>query len=115
MLSLIGKWKFWGVRGANIIPAMDWASAGYNGWPATTPPAGDRSNCLPTCPHPNVFPSFTVRWVPHLNSFIPKLFGIPLYRGPRRARQATVRPGYLSIGEIEDEGGIIRPGPGPKY
>ncbi len=69
MLRLIKEYKGWGLLGANISTAEGWASAGYNGWPAGgIAPAGDRSNCSPTCPtSPNLILPFDIRWCPYFD------------------------------------------------
>ncbi len=53
-----------GTPSANFGPSKDWAIAGYNGWPGTAAPAGDRNTCKPTCPTPYGGAAFTVNWVP---------------------------------------------------
>jgi hypothetical protein len=51
----------------NYTQSLEWAIAGYNGWPAGgTPPKGDRSNCSPVCPTAYSGPDFQVNWCPIL-------------------------------------------------
>lgn len=55
-------------KGANLPTALQWAKAGYSGWPSGgTPSPGDRPKCKPLCPLPYKGPSFRVRWCPHQN------------------------------------------------
>lgn len=64
MLSLIALYK---KTAHNFTESQQWAGAGYDGWPSGgTPPAGDRSNCSPTCPKPLDI-DLKIRWCPHLN------------------------------------------------
>ena len=70
MKTLIDLYKGSGISGlatpsGNFKPALSWAYAGYDGWPSGgTPPAGDRNNCKPMCPHP--YPDdFDIHWYPH--------------------------------------------------
>jgi Domain of unknown function (DUF4157) len=55
---------------ADYSGAMNWAQAGYDGWPGVASPAGDRNDCAPTCPTPlgptANLPSatFDFNWVP---------------------------------------------------
>jgi hypothetical protein len=69
MLNLIDLYKGTGPLGlstpsANFGPSREWSKAGYHGWPATASPAGDRSNCSPTCPTPYKGMRFIINWVP---------------------------------------------------
>ena len=55
-----------GTPSPNYGPSRDWAIAGYNGWLAGgAPPAGDRNNCIPSCPTAYAGSAFNVNWVPH--------------------------------------------------
>ena len=55
---------------ADYDAAVDWADAGFDGWPAAGTPAGDRTNCAATCPTPygptahNAATSFDFHWYP---------------------------------------------------
>lgn len=42
----------WGGMDPDYESAKRWAQAGYDGWPASATPAGDRNNCSPSCPVP---------------------------------------------------------------
>jgi hypothetical protein len=69
MLKWVDKYKGTGFSGlstpsANFAASQIWSRAGYAGWSAASTPAGDRSNCLPTCPTAYTGSSFTVHWVP---------------------------------------------------
>jgi len=50
--------------------ALQWADAGFDGWPGTTTPAGDRTNCTATCPTAyaptanNKSTAFDFHWAP---------------------------------------------------
>jgi len=71
MLDLINKYKGTGFTGlatpvANFIPSQNWARSGYRGWPAAAQPAGDRTNCSPTCPLPYSGRAFIVHWYPRM-------------------------------------------------
>jgi outer membrane protein OmpA-like peptidoglycan-associated protein len=46
----------------NFVASTQWADAGYNGWPGSASPAGDRNACGPTCPTPFTGPAFNVAW-----------------------------------------------------
>jgi hypothetical protein len=69
MLELINKYKGTGSPGLpprapvpDFIPSQDWAKAGYRGWPSSAAPAGDRSNCSPSCATPYSGTGFVVHW-----------------------------------------------------
>jgi hypothetical protein len=71
MLTLIDEYKGSGFTGlqtpsANLKESEAWATAGFFGWPggSASPPAGDRSNCVPTCPAAYKGGAFRVHWVP---------------------------------------------------
>ncbi len=69
MLDWINIYKGTGWLGlstpsANFVPSKNWAGAGYDGWPSTTTPAGDRNTCSPTCPTAYSGSAFRVTWVP---------------------------------------------------
>ncbi|MCX9088553.1 MAG: DUF4157 domain-containing protein [Candidatus Methanoperedens sp.] len=49
----------------NFGPSQEWAIAGYNLWPASSTPIGDRNNCAPNCPTSYAGAAFTVHWIPH--------------------------------------------------
>lgn len=72
MFRLINYYKGTGFSGlatpaANFAESQQWAAAGYDGWPSGgTPPAGDRSNCLPLCPTRYHGRAFVVHWYPHI-------------------------------------------------
>lgn len=55
----------------NYHPSRQWAIAGYRNWPSSGTPAGDRSNCSPTCPTLRGTrlenSPFFVRWCPMLD------------------------------------------------
>lgn len=70
MLAQIERYK----RGApNYNPSRQWAIAGYRNWPSSGTPAGDRSNCSPTCSllrgTPFLTRPFLVRWCPMLDPY----------------------------------------------
>lgn len=46
----------------NFIPSTQWATAGYQGWPSASTPAGDRPNCGPRCTKPYPGIPFRVAW-----------------------------------------------------
>jgi hypothetical protein len=51
------------LRGApNLTASLEWAKAGYNGWPSGSTPAAELPNCG-ECPKPNGG-RLTVRWLP---------------------------------------------------
>src|SRR5262249_51824254 len=69
MLDLVNKYKGTGYTGLstpskNFVPSKEWATAGFNGWPAAASPAGDRNNCVPLCQKPYAGTVFTVNWIP---------------------------------------------------
>ena len=69
MLEWINKYKGTGFTGLatprdNFVPSQNWATAGFRGWPSASAPAGDRSNCSPSCPLPYTGSAFLVHWVP---------------------------------------------------
>jgi hypothetical protein len=69
MLRLINLYKGTGFTGlstpsANFVPSQNWAKAGFHDWPAAASPAGDRSNCSPTCATAYSGSAFMVHWVP---------------------------------------------------
>jgi len=55
---------------ADYDAAVRWADAGYDGWPGTGTPPGDRTNCAGVCPTPfgatanNAATSFDFHWFP---------------------------------------------------
>lgn len=56
-----------GEEAGNLDPSIDWANAGYRGWPPTDgtrrgTPRGDRRHCKATCGKPYRGPGLTVRW-----------------------------------------------------
>jgi hypothetical protein len=68
-LELVNKYKGTGFTGldtpsANFKPSQDWTSSGFRGWPGASQPAGDRSNCDPTCPTAYTGVPFEVNWLP---------------------------------------------------
>lgn len=70
MLKWINRYKGTGFTGlstpsANFAASQDWAIAGFRSWPAVPGPAGDRTNCSPTCPTAYGGSAFQVHWVPH--------------------------------------------------
>jgi hypothetical protein len=82
MCDLCDIWKFtmhrmidahkvhWGGFDRDYAGAVDWADAGYHGWPGSASPAGRRNDCKPTCALPfgpsADLPSgtFDFNWVP---------------------------------------------------
>ena len=75
MESLINLYKGTGFTGfgtpsANFRESVQWANAGYDGWPSggSTPP-GDRPNCAPMCPTPYSGPTFRIEWAPHIDPY----------------------------------------------
>lgn len=69
MLDWINKYKGTGFTGlstpsANFRESQRWSLAGFYGWPATSDPPADRSNCAPVCPTAYSGPPFSVHWVP---------------------------------------------------
>ena len=69
MNSLINLYKGTGVTGfatpaPNFSTSVAWADAGYDGWPGSSAPPGDRNNCAPMCPLP-FSGSFSVHWYPN--------------------------------------------------
>lgn len=54
-----------GTPSGNFVLSQNWASAGYDGWPATATPSGDRNNCDPSCRTTYSGSAFRVRWVPN--------------------------------------------------
>lgn len=72
-LGLVDRYKGPGSllgQAPNWQPSRAWAAAGYDGWPGGgSPPAGDRSNCDPSCsiafPAATGPQSFRWRWCPH--------------------------------------------------
>jgi outer membrane protein OmpA-like peptidoglycan-associated protein len=75
MEALIDLYKGTGFTGlgtpsSNFRASVQWANAGYDGWPAGgTPPPGDKSNCAPLCPTPYSGPAFRVEWAPHMDPY----------------------------------------------
>ena len=52
-----------GEEAGNLDGSIDWANAGYNGWPFKgRAPLGDRRKCKGPCPKYYSGPGFTVRW-----------------------------------------------------
>ena len=71
MLDLINLYKGTGPLGvgtpaSNFRESQAWAVVGYDGWPAVSSPAGDRSGCDPSCPTPYSGTAFNVHWFPHV-------------------------------------------------
>jgi hypothetical protein len=69
MRDLINLYKGTGLTGygtpsPNFRESVQWADAGYAGWPAVPGPPGDRSHCAPTCPTPYSGTPFMVHWEP---------------------------------------------------
>jgi len=48
----------------DIDAAMAWADAGFDGWPGSATPAGDRNSCSPTCATPYAGAAFDYHWYP---------------------------------------------------
>jgi hypothetical protein len=48
----------------NYGPSLEWARAGFRGWPAVPSPRGDRPGCTGSCPTPYTGPPFRVHWYP---------------------------------------------------
>lgn len=75
MEDLIELYKGTGFTGlgspsGNFRESVEWANAGYDGWPSGgAPPAGDRSNCAPLCPTPYRGSGFTVEWAPNMDPY----------------------------------------------
>ncbi len=71
MIELIDFYKGPGIffaAAGNYVPSLQWARAGYHGWPnGGNPPPGDRNNCAPQCPKPYYFGPMPVRWCPHID------------------------------------------------
>ncbi|MXV52298.1 DUF4157 domain-containing protein [Pedobacter sp. HMF7647] len=70
MKSFIDMYKGSGVSGvatpsSNFQASLAWAYAGYDGWPMSGSPAGDRNNCEPKCPTAYSGPPFNVHWYPN--------------------------------------------------
>ena len=47
---------------SNFAPSLEWALAGYDGWPSGSMPSGDRSNCSPECEASVPAGAFTYIW-----------------------------------------------------
>jgi hypothetical protein len=54
----------WSGMDPDYESAKRWAQAGYDGWPASATPAGDRNNCSPSCPAASP-PAFAFHWFPN--------------------------------------------------
>jgi hypothetical protein len=48
----------------NYGPSLEWARAGYRGWPAVASPTGDRPTCTGNCPVAYTSPPFRLHWFP---------------------------------------------------
>jgi Domain of unknown function (DUF4157)/OmpA family len=69
MLSWINFYKGTGPTGLgtpsdNFAASNAWARAGYRGWAGSGGPAGDRTNCSPSCATPYAGGRFIVHWHP---------------------------------------------------
>jgi hypothetical protein len=71
MAKLCGMWRstmrglIWADKrgSSDYAGSVDWALAGYDGWPAVPDPAGDGNNCrADSCPC--IGPNFTLHWYP---------------------------------------------------
>ena len=49
-LMIWGHKVHWSGMDPDYESSKRWAQAGYDGWPASATPAGDRNNCSPPCP-----------------------------------------------------------------
>jgi hypothetical protein len=62
-LMIWGHKVHWSGMDPDYESSKRWAQAGYDGWPASATPAGDRNNCWPSCAAPP--PSaFDFHWFP---------------------------------------------------